>query len=256
MQDRHRNPLVASSVELRLAGVVRDARDARGVLRHVVSGLDALNRRHPWSHNDHYHRWIMRRLPERRCRALDVGCGRGELLELLVARFERVDGVDVDAEMARVSGRRFAEHDKITIRHESFERVVGRYDLIVMVAVLHHLDLKPALRRVVELLDDGGRVLVVGLARPATPLDQVWDLASAVLNPIIGLAKHPHVARNRAATPPFSVVEPTLSFDEIRADAQQMLPGARMRRRLFFRYSLEWTKPPSTNALVNPFRGT
>ncbi len=122
--------------------------------------------------------------------------------------------------------------------------MVGRYDLVVMVAVLHHLDLEPALRQVVELLDDGGRVLVVGLARPATPLDQVWDLASAVLNPIMGLAKHPHVARDRDAAPPFPVADPALSFDEIRAEAQRMLPGACMRRRLFFRYSLEWTKPP------------
>lgn len=35
--------------------------------------LRRINDRRPWSHNDHFHGWILRRLPARRRRALDVG---------------------------------------------------------------------------------------------------------------------------------------------------------------------------------------
>lgn len=34
------------------------------------------------------------------------------------------------------------------------------------------------------------------------------------------------------------------TFAEIRAAARDRLPGATLRRRLFFRYSLRWDKPP------------
>ena len=45
-------------------------------------------------------------------------------------------------------------------------RQAHRFDLITMVAVLHHLPLAPALDQVRQLLAPGGRLLVVGLARP------------------------------------------------------------------------------------------
>ena len=223
---------------------------AVGRLRHdcTAERLDVINRRHPWSHNDHFHGWIMRRLPDRRDRALDVGCGRGQLVARLAAPFSHVDGVDANPEMARVAAQRFASDDRVLIRHAPFATVVERYDLITMVAVLHHLDLETALHHAAELLADDGRLLVVGLARVATPVDAMWDLASAALNPIMGMAKHPRPARRAPAQPPFPVLDPTLTFDEINAQARRLLPGARLRRRLFFRYTLEWTKPRSASA--------
>ena len=41
--------------------------------------LHRVNARHPWSHNEHFHGWILRDLPERRQLAVDVGCGTGLL---------------------------------------------------------------------------------------------------------------------------------------------------------------------------------
>jgi 2-polyprenyl-3-methyl-5-hydroxy-6-metoxy-1,4-benzoquinol methylase len=221
---------------------VGDVRDAGGVVGRVVTRLDTFNRRHPWSHNAHFHGWILRRLPDLRRQALDVGCGRGELLGLLASRFLHVDGIDVDAEMARASRERFASDDRASILQTSFDQMTGRYDLITMVAVLHHLDLEPALRHACELLTDGGRLIVVGLARVTTPLDVAWDLASALLNPVMGMIKHPHTAHGGDIQPRCPTVEPTLTFGEIKAVAHRTLPGVRLHRRLFFRYTLEWTR--------------
>ena len=32
----------------------------------VATGMARLNARHPWSHNDHFHSWILANLPVRR----------------------------------------------------------------------------------------------------------------------------------------------------------------------------------------------
>jgi SAM-dependent methyltransferase len=206
--------------------------------------LDRFNRRHPWSHNDHFHGWILRQLPDRRGVALEVGCGRGELLAKLAERFARVDGIDADTEMALASSERCASTPTVRVRQLPFDAATGSYDLITMVAVLHHLDLEAALRQARNMLAGGGRLLVVGLARPATAADLAWEIASALLNPLVGVVKHPRVAIGNVAAQ-FPLVDPSMTFDEVRAQAMALLPGARMRRRLFFRYTLEWTKPAS-----------
>jgi SAM-dependent methyltransferase len=217
-----------------------DIRNAHGLLGRIGAGLAAFNRRHPWSHNDHFHGWVLRNLPPGRSRALDVGCGRGELLAALAPRFVHVDGVDADAEMARIAAARFAGDPRVSVRALPFEQVSGRYDLITMVAVLHHLDLAPALRHAAGLLTDHGRLLVVGLARPATWRDLAYDLASAGLNPLVGMLKQPRAVRH-PDPPPFPVADPVLSFDEVRATASSVLPGVRLRRRLFFRFTARWS---------------
>jgi hypothetical protein len=38
------------------------------------------------------------------------------------------------------------------------------------------------------------------------------------------------------------MVEPTDSFDEIKRAASALLPGVRQRRRLFFRYTMDWIR--------------
>lgn len=207
--------------------------------------LRRINDRHPWSHNDHFHGWILRRLPARRRRALDVGCGAGLLLGRLRGRFDEVLGVDADAAMAAASTERFAGDPAVSVRHARFEEVDGAFDTVTMVAVLHHLPLDTALRHAAELLEPGGRLLVVGLARADTVTDFVWDLMSALLNPLVGMVKHPQPVTKPVddAGPPLPMRDPTETFAEIARAARAVLPGARVRRRLFFRYTLEWTRP-------------
>ncbi|GAB2465182.1 class I SAM-dependent methyltransferase [Jatrophihabitans fulvus] len=226
---------------------VPDVRGASGALGAVVRALDRFHRRHPWSHNDHYHRWIVRRLPVGATRALDVGCGRGGLLAELVRHVPVVDGVDVDAEMVRAASARFAGDDRVTVRQLRFDEVEGApdtgYDVITMVAALHHMGLEPSLRRAAGLLRAGGRLLVVGIAPASDGRDLAVDLLPAVLNPFVGLAKHPRRARPGERAGGFPVAEPTATLAEIRTVSARVLPGARVRRRLWFRHTLEWTKP-------------
>ncbi|MEZ5192991.1 MAG: hypothetical protein R2734_11085 [Nocardioides sp.] len=109
--------------------------------------------------------------------------------------------------------------------------------------MLHHLDPEPSLRRAGELLRPGGRLLVIGLAGIGEPLDVAVDLASAALNPLVGLVKHPRAVRIPPPPDPMPMRDPDHTFGELRELAGRVLPGARLRRRLFFRYTLAWTKP-------------
>ena len=63
----------------------------------LLDALARLNAAWPWSHNAHYHPWILRRLPRRFDRALDVGCGAGDLVRLLATRAAHVHGIDSDS---------------------------------------------------------------------------------------------------------------------------------------------------------------
>jgi SAM-dependent methyltransferase len=207
--------------------------------------LNRVNQRHPWSHNDHFHGWILRRLPARRRRALDVGCGTGLLLSRLRGRFDEVLGVDADATMSAVSAERFAGDPRVSVRHARFDEVDGAFDAITMVAVLHHLPLEAALRHAAELLEPGGRLLVVGLARAESLTDLAWDVPSSLLNPLVGMVRHPQPVTEPVDddSPVMPMREAAETFAEISRVVRDVLPGTRIRRRLFFRYTLEWTRP-------------
>jgi SAM-dependent methyltransferase len=160
-------------------------------------------------------------------------------------------GIDADAGMAVVTAARFAGDPAVTVRRARFEEVAGTFDAVTMIAVLHHLPLEPALRHASELLAPGGRLLVVGLARADSLTDLAWDLPSSLLNPLVGLVRHPQPVRTPVddggggtnTGPAMPVRDPAETFAEISRTARKVLPGARVRRRLFFRYTLEWTRP-------------
>lgn len=209
----------------------------------VAAKLESLNARHPWSHNDHFHSWILANLPERRRAALDVGCGRGELLACLAPHFANVHGADADAAMRELAARRCSGLDNVTVQAGDWTASPGPYDLVTMIAVLHHLDVANALRDVRRLLAPKGKFLAVGLAVPDNLRDHAWDLASAVTNPIIGYIKHPWPSPVGKHPPPFPVQDPKHTFDELRTLVDEVMPGAQMRHHLGFRHTISWTEP-------------
>ncbi len=223
--------------------------------------LGRLNARHPWNHNDHFHGWVVRRLPRQRLRALDVGCGTGTLVDRLRREVVEVVGLDVDASMAEVTRTRFAGDPAVTVRHDGFLDLPadGSFDVVTMVASLHHMELEAALRHAAGVLAPGGRLLVVGLARLGSPRELAVDLVSSFVNPVVGLVKHPRVAvpgpddeTDAEDGPAMPVRDTRETYGEVAATARRVLPGARFRQRLFFRYTLEWTRPPVPSSTPSP----
>lgn len=210
----------------------------------LLDALARFNDAHPWSHNDHFHRWILRQLPSRFDRALDVGCGSGGLARLLATRATSVHGIDSDQ---RIIGRArestdtglpvtFAVADALTYDEG------GRYDVITCVAVLHHLPLTETLVRFRRQLAPGGTLVIVGLTREDTRVQTLLGLASVPLNLITGWIKN----RGRRAPRPLAMTAPTrpadVPYTEFVREVRRVLPGVRLRRRLFWRYTLVWKK--------------
>lgn len=205
----------------------------------IVRRIDRFMAAHAWSHNAHYHPWIMRRLPATMSGALDVGCGTGDLARLLARRAAVVEGIDVEPAVIDAA-RRVGAPPGCTFTVAALDDLPPgrRYDAITAVAVLHHVPFADALRRLVGMLDPGGTLLVVGCYRMAGAVDRAVGLAAVPTNMAMGLYKG-------SARPPLSMAAPTASatmtLPEIRGVADALLPGHRLRRALFWRYLLRYT---------------
>jgi ubiquinone/menaquinone biosynthesis C-methylase UbiE len=96
-----------------------------------------------------------------------------------------------------------------------------------------------ALEQMKRVLRPGGVLAVLGLYRDATISDYV---ASAVSVPtrLVYRVMHRHNITDSKAAPEKA---PTRTLKEIKAAANAVTPGARIRRHLLWRYSLIWEKP-------------
>jgi len=169
--------------------------------------------------------------------ALDVGCGNGELTRELHRRgVPSVTGLDVDEPCIR---RCRAHPEAGDIRY-----VVGDlrtaalspagFDLVSAVASLHHMEAREGLLRLRGLVAPGGVLVVVGLARPDFPRDLPVEIA-AQFTRLAG--RH----RTEPAAP--TVWPPPERYSTMRRLATELLPGARWRRHLRWRYSSLWVNP-------------
>lgn len=216
------------------------------LLTPLITRLDRFNQGHPWSHNDRLAPWVARRVAASGAReVLDVGCGTGNLAALLHRRVGSVVGMEPDPSTAAVAAARFARTPGVTITRAGFEDrdPERRWDAITLVAVLHHLPLEPTLRELRAGLAPGGRLVVVGCHRDEGLADQLTGLLSLVLNPLVGLFQHPAPATESPPHMRAPTAEPTESLARIRAAAARELPGARVRRRLFWRHTLVYDHP-------------
>ncbi|MFF5251364.1 class I SAM-dependent methyltransferase [Streptomyces leeuwenhoekii] len=211
----------------------------------MLRALEQFHATHPWDHNAHYHRWILRRLPRRFDRALDVGSGSGDLAGLLASRAGAVHGVDADPTIVD-RARELADPAApvtFTVGDALKEVPPGPYDVITCVAAIHHMPFGDALTCFRRHLVPGGTLVVVGVYRRQSRSDHLLDAVAVPANVAMAWIKN----RGRKAPRPVSMTAParpaTMTFADIVRDAHQALPGARLRRRLFWRYTLVWRRP-------------
>ncbi|MET9229842.1 class I SAM-dependent methyltransferase [Lentzea sp. NPDC003310] len=192
-----------------------------------------------WDHNAWYRRWLLRQLPSRAGSALDVGCGLGALARSIEAR--EVTAIDASARMIE---RASATSDEVRWIHgDVLTCELGRFDVVTAEASLHHLPLLEGLTRLAGLTAPGGTLVVVGLYRAATWADRAMELVTLPANALVGLGKFLRGSREQPHDPEMPVVTTAPTLPEIRAAAAGIVPGARIRRRLFWRWSLVWHAP-------------
>jgi hypothetical protein len=92
-------------------------------------------------------------------------------------------------------------------------------------------------RRMRDLPRPGGRLAVVGLARASYPADLPRDAAAVVVHRLHKTTKGWWEISSPTVWPPPE------TYAGMRNLAAELLPGARFRRHLLWRYSLVWSKP-------------
>lgn len=191
-----------------------------------------------WNHNTAYHPWLVGLAAKHRGDVLDVGSGDGLLAQRLAPVSKSVTGLEPDPATADRAVGRLADVDDVEISCTSFEDFdpgPRRFDLVTFVASLHHMDLRTTLTRARDLLTPTGEIAVVGLSANESAWDWVW---SACCMPLAALGDRLH-----GSTPDIGVVlaDPRESLRMIRQTTAEVLPGAVIRRRLYYRYQLRWS---------------
>jgi len=195
-------------------------------------------RRAGWNRNLQYHDLVLNAAPRPCGRALDVGCGTGQLARRLAERCGDIVAIDADAEVlararAETSNTRiqFVHGDVLT-----YPLPDGEFDFIAAIASLHHMELTSALVRFDHLLRPGGTLVVIGLYRNRTLSD--W-IAAAIALP----ARIAFQSVRGTAVVAAPIQEPKDSLAEIQNRSKALLPGSSCRRLLHLRYALVWRKP-------------
>ncbi|MBF6088267.1 class I SAM-dependent methyltransferase [Nocardia cyriacigeorgica] len=185
-----------------------------------------------WNHNTHYHSWLIAQVPESARTALDVGCGDGLLASKLATRCESVLGVDVDGEIITSA----TTPANVRLTQADFRELDQSFDVVTAVATLHHVPLGEGLAALRDLVAPGGTLAVVGLWKMSARADAGY---LPLLPAIWAIDKRHGGSRG----PGFTCRDPEDTLPEIRSAAAELLPGAQIRRRLMWRYTLLWRKP-------------
>lgn len=200
------------------------------------------------SGSDRYDTLLLSLIPAESTRVLDVGCGTGRLSSAIVTNDREVLGIDISSAMIeRARG-------KGTSRSLSF--VCGdflawplddrSFDCIVSAATLHHLPIEPAIRKMVQILRPGGRLIVQDLRRADGPADagraylaMAHHMAMRFMR--TGRTFDPRPVRQAWAR--HGATDTYLTFNEAQTIVTRLLPGARVVNHWMWRFTIVWDKP-------------
>jgi ubiquinone/menaquinone biosynthesis C-methylase UbiE len=201
-----------------------------------------------WNHNNCYFEQLMKLVPERTGTCLDIGCGKGALSLLLSRKAESVIAVDLADKMIKYARGHSAAANIHYICGNIVEMPLNNesLDVIITTATAHHLSYEWLLEFSKRTLRKGGKLIILDLAKAASPADYIVWGAAFFPNLVMSLVKNgrlrkdgPHAA---AVWRKHGAHDAYMTLREIRRLADAHLPGAVVKRKLFWRYSLVWEK--------------
>jgi ubiquinone/menaquinone biosynthesis C-methylase UbiE len=208
-----------------------------------------------WTHNNHYHEFLLRNVPLRCVKALEIGCGTGAFSRRLAERSQQVIALDLSTEMIRVAHARSAHFQNLEYRCADVmacDLPDEGFDCVTTIATLHHLPIRGALWKLRESVKPGGMLLVIDLFEPERNFLKFAGWRDSVLN-VAGMAISGslRLVHNGRLKPPKEVrlaweehgkTDRYPTMKEVRALCADILPGAKIQQHLFWRYSIVWRK--------------
>lgn len=202
-----------------------------------------------WDHNNHYHPFLLKQLPTRCQQALEIGCGTGAFARLLAQQAEQVLAIDLSPTMIEAARQRSSAFANIEFQVADILQwtiPAGHFDLIASIATLHHLPVETLLPTLSAALKPGGRLVVLDLLAHEGWRDTISDLLASPLHRLYAALKNRHQPLSPEAAAAWQAHGETdqyLTLTQARRIYASALPGATVRKHLFWRYSVVWEKP-------------
>ena len=202
-----------------------------------------------WSHNSHYHAYLLKHAPARMESALDIGCGAGMFSRLLAHRAQHVIGIDLSPRMIEIARQRSVGYDNIDYRVADIMAMPlqpASFDCIASIAALHHLPLADVLTRLRDALKPGGVLLVLDLYQVETLSEKVYAALGFPMSLIMrAVHRSPYrqPSEERAAWEAHGATDQYLTLSRLREICATVIPSAQVRQHLLWRTSLIWQKP-------------
>jgi ubiquinone/menaquinone biosynthesis C-methylase UbiE len=199
-------------------------------------------------HNDFYQNFLLRQVPAHCDHSLDIGCGTGSFARRLAERSQHVLALDLSPEMIRIARERSAKFSNIDFQLANILNLpldVESFDCIATIATLHHLPLAEMLLKMKAALKPGGLLLILDLFEPEGATDAVLNLLALPVSVGLRLIHQGRLLPRRAERAAWNVhgqhdLYPKMS--EVQALCDRILPGAKIRKHLLWRYSIVWEK--------------
>jgi ubiquinone/menaquinone biosynthesis C-methylase UbiE len=201
-----------------------------------------------WNHNAHYHEYLLAQLPQRCPRILEIGCGTGRFSRLLAARAEKILAIDLSPQMIRLARERsrlYPNIDFVEGEVISYPLPDEQFDCVATLMTLHHLPTETALRKIRRALKPGGTFVCLDLYQRSDLSDWFFDGVAYPANLLLRLLKtgRPRPSKRvREAYAEHSKTDTYLTLRQVERICADVLPGALVRRHLFWRYSIVWRR--------------
>jgi len=202
-----------------------------------------------WTANNHYHDFLLKHVPVNCGNALEIGCGTGAFARQLAGRCEHVIGIDLSAEMIRVARSRSSRFENLEFELAdamSWKFAQSHFDFICSIATLHHLEQRELLPKIKEALKPGGVFVLLDLVASSGLAERMMDVIG------FGVSSGLRLIHNGRLQPPPEVRKAWeqhgkhdhySTIKQMRALADEILPGASVKRHLLWRYTLAYRKP-------------
>lgn len=202
-----------------------------------------------WNHNRAYHALLLNQLPAHCGVSLEIGCGTGEFARLLARRSDRVVGLDLSPMMIRLAKERSRHFPNIDFQVADvmvWDFPQAQFDCVASIATLHHLPLELLLTQMKRALKAQGILIILDLVKDETLIDYLSSGVAMPLDRLLRLVHNKHrkpLPQLQAAWAEHGKNDVYLALSQVRQTCQTILPGAKVRRHLFWRYSITWIKP-------------
>ena len=166
----------------------------------------------------------------------------------------RILALDLSPEMIRLARERSTQFQNIEFElADILQRDLPseNFDCIATIATLHHLPYKEMLAKMKAALKPGGVILILDLFEPAGLMDSLSNLLAIPVSVGLRLLHHRRLLPRKQERDAWEAhahhdLYPTMS--EVRDLCPRVLPGAKIKQHLLWRYSIVWEKPTRPNA--------